>query len=87
MDYMLDPPEPSKDEQWLDDKVETWEEEIGDAMDLMAYDSLRDFDLSEFIDWDKVRETLYAKAEQELEEKKAEAAIARWEDQKNWSEM
>lgn len=87
MDYMLDPPEPSKDEQWLDAKVETWEEEICDAMDLMAYESLRDFDLSEFIDWDKVREALYAKAEQELEEEKAEAAIARWEDQRNWSEM
>lgn len=56
-------------------------------MDLMAYDSLKDFDLSEFIDWDKVREALYAKAEQELEEEKAEAAIARREDQKNWSEM
>lgn len=87
MDYMLDPPEPSKDEQWVDDRVEAMEEEVNDAIDLMVFDTIQGLDISDYIDWDKLRNDLYELAEAELDEKKAERAIAQWEDRQQWSEV
>jgi len=87
MDYMLDPPEPSKDEQWVDDRVEVMEEEVNNAIDLMVFDTIQGLDISDYINWDKLRNDLYELAEAELDEKKAERAIAQWEDRQQWSEV
>ena len=81
----LDPPEPSKDEQWVDDRVEVMEEEVNNAIDLMVFDTIQGLDISDYIDWDKLRNDLYELAEAELDEKKAERAIEQWEDRQQWS--
>ena len=81
----LEPPEPSKDEQWVDDRVEVMEEEVNNAIDLMVFDTIQGLDISDYIDWDKLRNDLYELAEAELDEKKVERAIAQWEDRQQWS--
>ena len=83
----LDPPEPSKDEQWVDDRVEVMEEEVNNAIDLMVFDTIQGLDISDYIDWDKLRNDLYELAEAELDEKKAERAIAQWEDRQRWNDV
>lgn len=83
----LEPPEPSKDEQWVDERVEVMEEEVNNAIDLMVFDTIQGLDISDYIDWDKLRNDLYELAEAELDEKKAERAIAQWEDRRQWSEV
>lgn len=83
----LEPPEPSKDEQWVDDRVEVLEEEVNNAIDLMVFDTIQGLDISDYINWDKLRNDLYELAEAELDEKKAERAIAQWEDRQQWSEV
>lgn len=67
----LDPPEPSKDEQWVDDRVEAMEEEVIATLDLLVFDSGQELDISYYIDWDKLRNDLYELAEAELDKKKA----------------
>ena len=84
---MLDPPEPSKDEQWVDDRVEVMEEEVNNAIDLMVFDTIQGLDILDYIDWDKLRNDLYELAEAELDEKKAERAIAQWEDRQRWNDV
>ena len=83
----LEPPEPSKDEQWVDDRVEVMEEEVNNAIDLMVFDTIQGLDISDYIDWDKLRNDLYELAEAELDEKKAERAIAQWEDRRRWNDV
>ena len=83
----LDPPEPSKDEQWVDDRVEVMEEEVNNAIDLMVFDTIQGLDIADYIDWDKLRNDLYELAEAELDEKKAERAIAQWEDRQRWNDV
>ena len=83
----LEPPEPSKDEQWVDDRVEVMEEEVNNAIDLMVFDTIQGLDTSDYIDWDKLRNDLYELAEAELDEKKAERAIAQWEDRQRWNDV
>lgn len=85
MDYMLEPPEPSKDEQWVDERVEVMEEEVIATLDLLVFGSGQELDISDYIDWDKLRNDLYELAEAELDEKKAERAIEQWEDRQQWS--
>lgn len=87
MDFMLDPPEPSKDEQWVDDRVEVMEEEVIATLDLLVFDSGLELDISDYIDWDKLRNYLYELAEAELDEKKAERAIEQWEDRQRWNDF
>ena len=83
----LEPPEPSKDEQWVDERVEVMEEEVNNAIDLMVFDTIQGLDISDYIDWDKLRNDLYELAEAELDEKKAERAIAQWEDRQRWNDV
>ena len=83
----LEPPEPSKDEQWVDELVEVMEEEVNNAIDLMVFDTIQGLDISDYINWDKLRNDLYELAEAELDEKKAERAIEQWEDRQQWSEV
>ena len=83
----LEPPEPSKDEQWVDDRVEVMEEEVNNAIDLMVFDTIQGLDISDYIDWDKLRNDLYELAEAELDEKKAERAIEQWEDRQRWNDV
>ena len=83
----LEPPEPSKDEQWVDERVEVMEEEVNNAIDLMVFDTIQGLDISDYIDWDKLRNDLYELAEAELDEKKAERAIAQWEDKQRWNDV
>jgi len=83
----LDPPEPSKDEQWVDERVEVMEEEVNNAIDLMVFDTIQGLDISDYINWDKLRNDLYALAEAELDEKKAERAIEQWEDRQQWNDV
>ena len=83
----LEPPEPSKDEHWVDDRVEVMEEEVNNAIDLMVFDTIQGLDISDYIDWDKLRNDLYELAEAELDEKKAERAIAQWEDRQRWNDV
>lgn len=87
MDYMLEPPEPSKDEQWVDERVEVMEEEVIATLDLLVFDSGQELDISDYIDWDKLRNYLYELAEAELDEKKAERAIEQWEDRQRWNDF
>lgn len=87
MDFMLDPPEPSKDEQWVDERVEVMEEEVIATLDLLVFDSGQELDISDYIDWDKLRNYLYELAEAELDEKKAERAIEQWEDRQRWNDF
>lgn len=87
MNYMLEPPEPSKDEQWVDERVEVMEEEVIATLDLLVFDSGQELDISDYIDWDKLRNYLYKLAEAELDEKKAERAIEQWEDRQRWNDF
>lgn len=87
MDYMLEPPEPSKDEQWVDDRVEAMEEEVNNAIDLMVFETIQGVNIADYIDWDKLRQDLYELAEAELDEKKAERAIEQWEDRQRWNDF
>lgn len=87
MDYMLEPPEPSKDEQWVDERVEVMEEEVIATLDLLVFGSGQELDISDYIDWDKLRNDLYELAEAELDEKKAERAIEQWEDRQRWNDV
>ena len=87
MDYMLEPPEPNKDEQWVDERVEVMEEEVIATLDLLVFDSGQELDISDYIDWDKLRNYLYELAEAELDEKKAERAIEQWEDRQRWNDF
>ena len=63
------------------------EEEVNNAIDLMVFDTIQGLDISDYIDWDKLRNDLYELAEAELDEKKAERAIEQWEDRQQWSEV
>ena len=83
----LEPPEPSKDEQWVDERVEAMEEEVVGALALLVFDSGQELDISDYIDWGKLRNYLYELAEAELDEKKAERAIEQWEDRQRWNEV
>lgn len=87
MNYMLEPPEPSKDEQWVDDRVEVMEEEVNNAIDLMVFETIQGVNIADYIDWDKLRNDLYELAEAELDEKKAERAIEQWEDRQRWNDV
>lgn len=87
MDYMLEPPEPSKDEQWVDERVEVMEEEVNNAIDLMVFETIQGVNIADYIDWDKLRNDLYELAEAELDEKKAERAIEQWEDRQRWNDV
>ena len=86
-DRHLEPPEPSKDEQWVDERVEAMEEEVNDAIDLMVFDTIQGLDIADYINWDKLRYDLYELAEAELDEKKAERAIEQWEDRQRWNDF
>lgn len=86
-DRHLEPPEPSKDEQWVDDRVEAMEEEVNDAIDLMVFETIQGVNIADYIDWDKLRNDLYELAEAELDEEKAERAIAQWEDRQQWNDV
>lgn len=86
-DQYLDPPEPSKDEQWVDERVEVMEEEVNNAIDLMVFETIQGLDISDYINWDKLRNDLYELAEAELDEKKAERAIEQWEDRQRWNDF
>ena len=83
----LEPPEPSEDEQWVDERVEAMEEEVVWALALLVFDPGQELDISDYIDWDKLRNYLYELAEAELDEKKAERAIEQWEDRQQWNEV
>lgn len=83
----LEPPEPSKDEQWVDERVEVMEEEVNDAIDLMVFETIQGVNIADYIDWDKLRNDLYELAEAELDEKKAERAIEQWEDRQRWNDV
>lgn len=83
----LEPPEPSKDEQWVDERVEVMEEEVNNAIDLMVFDTIQGLDIADYINWDKLHNDLYELAEAELDEKKAERAIAQWEDRQQWNDV
>lgn len=86
-DRHLEPPEPSKDEQWVDDRVEAMEEEVNNAIDLMVFETLQGVNIADYIDWDKLRQDFYELAEAELDEKKAERAIEQWEDRQRWNDF
>ena len=86
MDYMLDPPEPSKYEQWVDDRVEVLLEEISLALDAKSMIE-QGFILSDYVAWDKLSEDLQDFVEQELVERKTESAIEQWEDRQSWKDM
>lgn len=74
----LQPPEPNKDEIWLENKAEELEEEIRQQISV-NYDWFDDC-----IDWDKVSEHCYKLAEEELEQIKTEKEISKWENQNEY---
>lgn len=87
LDRYLDPPEPSKDAQWVNNRVEVMEEEVIDTLALLEFDTVQGLDITDHIDWDKLRRRLRQLAEAELEEDKYERAIEQWEDRQRWNDV
>lgn len=77
LDHLLEPDTPGQEELWLEQKVEERMTEIQDLLD-----SLEDLPewFQEVVDWDKVEDRLSEEFAKQLEEDKAEAEIAAWED-------
>ena len=74
MDYRLEPPSPSERENWVENKVDAWIDE----MTLMIDDDA-DVDLYEFINVDKLRDVLYDKADALYQDMIDGAEIEAWE--------
>ena len=77
MDYMLEPPEPSKKEQWVEDRVE----QLIDEGNLERFSWFEDC-----IDWDKVCRYLDEIASKEYEDMIGEAQIEAWENKQRWND-
>ena len=86
MDFMLDPPEPSEDAQWVEERVEVLLEEISLALDEKSKLE-QGFILSDYVDWDRLEADLRDAVEQELVDLKTENAIAQWEDRQRWNDL
>ena len=74
MDYRLEPPSPSERENWVENKVDAWIDE----MTLMIDDDA-DVDLYEFINVDKLRDVLYDKEDALYQDMIDGAEIEAWE--------
>lgn len=79
MDYMLEPPEPSKKETWVENKVEEWVDGVELFIDAEATGGKYGIDLYDFLNWDKLREALGERADELYEDMVGEAQIAAWE--------
>ncbi len=77
----LDPPEPSLDEVWIESRVEELFDEMTTHLD--KYTRLTLFD---YLDTNGIEQRLRKIATEELEELKAEAFIAAWEDRQRWAD-
>lgn len=77
LDHLLEPDSPSKEELWLEQKLEERMTGIQVSLDNLA--GLPKW-FHEVVDWVTVEERLSKELAQQLEEDKAEAAISAWED-------
>lgn len=75
LDHLLNPDSPSKDELWIEEKVEERLCELQDTVD----NELPEW-FQEYVDWEAIEVRLVEEFTQRLEEKKDEAAISAWED-------
>lgn len=77
LDHLLEPDSPSKEELWLEKKVEERMIQIQDLLD--GLEGLPEW-FQEVVDWDTVEERLNDEFVKQWEEDQAEAEISAWED-------
>lgn len=80
MDYMLEPPEPSKKDEWVEKKVDEWLDSVELLIDEEATATLYPVNLYDYFDWDKLEIDLVKRAEEAYHEMIGEAKISAWED-------
>lgn len=79
MDYMLEPPELSAKEQWVESKVDEWVDEIERFIGTDVVGGKQPIDLYDFLDWGNLRRALYELADEQYEDMVSEAQIEAWE--------
>lgn len=79
MDYMLEPPELSAKERWVESKVDEWVDEIERFIGVDVAECQQPIDLYEFINWGDLRRSLYELADELYEDMVSEAQIEAWE--------
>lgn len=79
MDYMLEPPEPSKKDEWVEKKVDEWVNSVELFIDSEATNTKYPIDLNDYFDWDKLGVDLVKRAEEAYEDMIGEAQIDAWE--------
>lgn len=79
MDYMLEPPEPSKKDEWVEKKVDEWVNSVELFIDSEATATKHPINLNDYFDFDKLMVDLVKRAEEAYEDMIGEAQIQAWE--------
>lgn len=79
MDYMLEPPEPSKKDEWVEKKVDEWVESVELFIDSEATNTTYPIDLYDYFDWAGLELDLVKRAEEAYDDMIGEAQIQEWE--------
>lgn len=79
MDYMLEPPEPSKKDEWVEKKVDEWVESVELFIDSEATATKHPIDLYDYFDWARLELDLVSRAEEAYDDMIGEAQIQEWE--------
>lgn len=77
LDHLINPDEPSKQEEWVEKKVEVRMTEVQDLLD--SLENLPKW-FQEVVDWEAVEERLSDDFANQWKEDQAEAEISAWED-------
>lgn len=79
MDYMLEPPEPSKKDEWVEKKVDEWVNSVELFIDSEATNTTYPIDLYDYFDWAGLELDLVKRAEEAYDDMIGEAQIQEWE--------
>lgn len=79
MDYMLELPEPSKKDEWVEKKVDEWVESVELFIDSEATNTTYPIDLYDYFDWAGLELDLVKRAEEAYDDMIGEAQIEAWE--------
>lgn len=79
MDYMLEPPEPSKKDEWVEKKVDEWVNSVELFIDSEATNTKYPIDLYDYFDWAGLELDLVNRAEEAYDDMIGEAQIEAWE--------
>lgn len=77
MDYRLEPDEPSRDDAWIEQRVD-------DLLELPIEDLAEYSWFNDCIDWDKVQSYLVDVAVEELNDIKLEQELSAWESRNSY---